>query len=99
MSIRFLHFAYPGGGTVAYDVEGPYVNVAYAFCNASDQFNRRKGRQIATGRYKLAFEEGSTRPCVNKATRFRYNPTRPLVEQVAEATRPHMQEFPDVVTF
>lgn len=51
-----------GGKTVAYDVNGNVVTLAWAKCSKRDSYCKRIGRDIATGRYIRAFGSGSPDP-------------------------------------
>jgi hypothetical protein len=52
-----------GGATVAYQPRGEgQVHFALAFCNAADNFSRKRGRDIATGRLDTA---AATCQCFN----------------------------------
>jgi len=51
-----------GGKTVAYEVNGNLVTLAFAKCNKKDSYNKKLGRDIATGRYLRAFKAGTSEP-------------------------------------
>lgn len=63
MEPRFYHFQFLGGRITAASVmKGDKIFVALAFCSPYDQFNRRLGRTISTGRlrkkkYHLVFDK------------------------------------------
>lgn len=63
MEPRFYHFQFLGGRITAASVmKDDKIFVALAFCSPYDQFNRRLGRTISTGRlrkkkYHLVFDK------------------------------------------
>lgn len=48
-----------GGKTVAYEVTGNLLTLAYAKCSKKDSYCKKTGRDIATGRYLRAFRSGT----------------------------------------
>lgn len=65
--MRFLHLRKrsngtiraKGGKTVAYEVAGNLVTLAFAKCSKKDSYCKKVGRDIATGRYLRAFKNGT----------------------------------------
>jgi hypothetical protein len=57
-----------GGVTIAYDVDGDHVYYAVARCSPKDNYNKRIGRAIATGRFDKHLGEGTIQsvPLVGK---------------------------------
>lgn len=52
MTLTYLHYHFDQGGafTAAISIEGALVRVAFAFCSPKDNFSKKKGRLISTGR-------------------------------------------------
>jgi hypothetical protein len=59
---RFGHPPKPRGGlTIAYNVDGHVAVYSVARCSPKDNFNKRVGRAIATGRYDKSIATGEVR--------------------------------------
>jgi len=65
--MKFIHFRLGsppkerGGVTIAYNVDGHVAIYAVARCSPKDNYNKRVGRAIATGRYDKAISKGEMR--------------------------------------
>lgn len=57
---RYDGFLMPTGGvTIAYDVDGDHAFYAVARCSVKDNFCKRTGRAIASGRWHKQLEQGT----------------------------------------
>lgn len=71
-----------GGMTVAYDVQDNIVKLAMAKCSKRDQYSRKRGRDISTGRFVDAFVNGNANRFVMMIPLFNMKATDAIVKVV-----------------
>lgn len=70
--LRYIHlrnrydgYLMPTGGmTIAYDVDGDRVFYAVAQCSVKDNFSRRIGRRVASGRWHKQLMDGTIKTVI-----------------------------------